>query len=569
MPDLPEERFVSAVCSASAGLNAFSSAPNQKAVSDFRKAGFEGRNLENYLTGSLFLSLLVFAVAAPLALLGWQALDAFALSLAGFGCAFLALSFLPKLLASRMAARIESELPFLLREFAIYLEIGMPFEECLAAISKRDYCLSSRLSSALQQMRSGSSVQEALSRISSESGSVQLKRSMFLLCAIYETGGSAEQLKRMAEGLSDMQLSYLRLQGGRLALFSVLFVAASALLPAFFCILAAVSPFFGQPMEEWVVWLCFLFAFPLLYALVLAAMLLALPPALGGGPPASGLEGFLSKRGFPYGRKAFALSLAAASALPSLLALLLGLSELSVLLLCLAPCAYSLASYLSQRDYAAAEASLPDALHSAASVHKVMSPEKMLSFLSRGGYWKLSEAFDTALRRQKAGEGFASSMEHALPQCRTLLTKRAFGLLVVSYETGADMGLALREAAADAASFFSLLRERAAAMAVQHYTLLAASSLLVPFILGTVLSMVPSISQSASISGLGGQGGGVFGIALACQLYLAACAVFSSLALSVSSGQSGRWPLYLSLIAPLSQAVFALASKGASALLAG
>ncbi|MCX8198096.1 MAG: type II secretion system F family protein [Candidatus Micrarchaeota archaeon] len=556
-----EAKLAQLIGSFSFGLRLFSSASCKKASAELHMAGVPGEDGERYLSGSAVLSIFFsFLFFALLFSIGLGLAESFAAAMLSFAAFFLFLLFLPRMLSSRRQLLIEAELPFLLREFAVYLDIGMPFEKCMEEISKKEYLLSSSFKAALGQIRSGSTIPQALIRVSSESKSIQLKRSMLILSEIYEVGAGSEQLKHFADSLSDMQSSNIRAQAGKLAFLSVLFISASAILPAFFCIFFVVLPFFGEPISEGYSWLFFLFIFPILDAAILLAMVFNMPAPDSALAGKQALEDYLSRRGFSYGAKGFALSLAFASLGLSLLFLAFGQAWLAALALCAGPSAYALASHYASKEHDSAEDFLPEALHSAASVQKVLSPEKMLSFLAKSGYGRLSEAFETALRRQKAGESFSLSMRHALSSCQTFLVRRAFGLLIVSYETGADMRKALRETASDAAAFFSIIKERAAALAVQHYTLLAASSFLVPFILGSALSMVPAISSSASIGGLSENPAQFSSLALACQLYLAACSFFSSFALSISSGKRESWLLYFSLILPLSQCVFLLSS---------
>ena len=127
-----------------------------------------------------------------------------------------------------------------------------------------------------------------------------------------------------------------------------------------------------------------------------------------------------------------------------------------------------------------AESRLSDALYTAASTHRLLSAEKMLSSLAKGGFGRLSDSFALALHRQKAGDSFAASMAAAAAHCPSVLVERAFSLLVVAYETGANMYSALRSAAEDVVAFFTLVRERSAMLSMQRYTILAASGALVP-----------------------------------------------------------------------------------------
>ncbi|MCX8195297.1 MAG: type II secretion system F family protein [Candidatus Micrarchaeota archaeon] len=565
--------FFSFVSSFSLGAPFSSSSATKRIQRNFDLAGIN-TSPSKYAAGSFFLSFLLSApLSAILAFaLALDALGLLALFLLTFALILSSLILLPSACARAFTKEAEAELPFVLRELAIYLDIGLPFEKAIYKIACGSYLLSPTFMRAYKEIKAGATVQAALGSISLQSNSMQIKRSALLLASIYETGTGTESLKRMAEELSAQQISNMRAQGGRLSLLAILFVASSALLPSFFSVFAALSPMFLESsMTLLQVQLAFLLVFPALNALSLSAFFLFLPSfrrgTIGGTRI---LSEFLERKGFPYGANGLAALALFMSFLPAIFFLYLGSLPLFFLSICIGPAAYMSATYLAQREVDEAESRLPDALYSAAAVHRLLSAEKMLSFLAKGGYGRLSASFDIALRRQKAGETFARSMQAAAENCPSQLTKRAFDLLVVAYETGAAMHAALRETAQDVASFFGLVRERAAILSIQRYTILAASSILVPFIIGTVVSMVPLVSSAVSSP----TSNGVFGTAQAqpdlaalCQIYLLVNAAISSLFLALSQSSPTRAAIYFSAIAPISQLIFQLASSsGISAI---
>lgn len=567
------QHFAAAVASFPSLPLSFSQSTQERLSRDFYSAGASLAKPKRYLSGAFAISALLGAASFAFLIILLSPAEASAYSMLAFALFFAIFLRLPHLLASRRTAQAESELPFLLRELAVYLDIGLPFEKALAKISQRKYSLSQEFASAHQEIRSGGTVQGALSAMSGRSGSLALKRSLLLLSSIYETGGSTEPLRRTAEELSSSQLSAMRLASSRLSLLSIAFIAVSALIPSFFAVFAAVSPAVSpSPIPEWQVWLAFLFVFPSLDLAALGMMFLLLPPApaLQSGKGAL-LDDFLKSKGFPAGRQAFAALLAAISLSLSALLFIAGSPLLAALAVCLAPAAYSLASYLAAKPVEEAESRLPDALYTAASTHRLLSAEKMLSALSKAGFGRLSESFELANRRQKAGSSFADSCAAAARHCPSVLVERAFSLLVVSYETGANMYSALRSAAEDVVSFFTLVRERAAQTAMQRYTVLAASAVLVPVILGTVVSLVPSLSSAAILSSGEIEGSAFSGqqdaasslysvLSLACPIYLLLSAALSSLLLAAAETDLKKAALYFAITAPVSQILFALSS---------
>ncbi len=557
-------RFVQAVSRPFSGSRLFSKKSADGIGRKLSAAGMEGVGGQGYLAGALAMSSLFALAALVLAILfDLGAIEMAAALLLSFGCFFSLFLFLPSLLASRRASLVEAELPFVMREFSTYLQIGLPFEKCALRVAEGDYALSADFRRMLREAASGAAIQSALASFSSRFESMSVKRFSLLLSQAYETGAGADSLVRASEELSSAQLSGIREQSGKMSLFSILFISTSAMLPAFFCVFFALSPMVsGTAMPAGAIWAAFLLGFPLLNAVVLFLVFLSFPPSVfsrhGGGGT---MDEFLASSRFPFARSRgqFSIFIALLATLLSALSFAFFGLPAALFSICIAPAAYALVAYLSGREIAAAERSLPDVLYGAASVHKTMSAERVLSFLAKGGFGRLSEAFEIALRRQKSGESFASSLSAASQHCPSPLVARALSLLTVSYETGADMYMALRAAAQDVTGFFSLVRERSAMLAIQRYTLILSSAILVPVILGTTISLVPAIASSPQLAQQ--QGALDFSsLALACRAYLFINALLSSAMLSQSESDSGKALLYFSAMAPLSQLAFSVVS---------
>jgi hypothetical protein len=545
----------------------FSAATETKVRAALGRAAIKCGNANGYLSLSLLASLAAAALAgALLQLLFPDAILSAGISLLSLGIVFLFMLRLPQMLASRREALLEMELPYLLRELAIYIDIGVPFEACIAKLAKSDYEISREIAAMEREISSGASPQAAFARLSASTGSLALKRSLQLTAMVYETGKGTEPLRRMADELSASQISSMRGSAGKFSLLAIAFIAVSALLPSFFSVLAAVSPLvLSSSVQEWQVWLAFLAIFPALDAAALCAMFLLLPPAKSSGQ-AGLLEEYLASKGMRMKGRQFAIALAALSLALAAVCLAAGSPLLAFIGLCVGPAIYALAAYFADAEMRRAELMLPDALYSAAATHKLLSPERMLSLLAKGGFGRVSEAFSLALARQKAGDSFPSSMQAAARFFPTQLAARAFSLIVVAYETGADMYFALRECAQDISSFFALARERSALLSIQRYTVLASAAFLVPFILGTVIYLAPLLS-AASVAGGAQQGAAPVGaLSLACQAYLVINAALCALLLALSEVNPARAALYFAACAPLSLVFFSLASSSALAL---
>lgn len=555
------ERFICLACGFPQIVGECSTA--KRIGREFSNAKIKCSSESAYLSFSIFASLALGAVfgLASFAFLSDPALSA-GIALSAFGAVLLFFIRLPGILAKRREERLEGELPFILREIAVYADIGLPYEKIISRLAKGSYEFSQEFAEIERRVSSGESIPSSLAWLSSKASSLPIKRSLFLIASAYHSGKSTEALRRMADDLSASQLANMRAQTGKLSLLAIAFIAISGLIPSFFAVLAASSPvIFSEPMQSWQVWACFALLFPFINAVALFSMYLVLPQDQES-PAAEGelLESYLQEAGFKFGRRGLAALAISISAIPSLLLLLFGEPGMVLLSLCIGPAIYALAGYAATERYRKDELMLPDALYTAASTHKLLSAEKMLAVLSKGGFGKVSEAFALALARQRAGESFQESIKAASLRFPSSLSKRAFSLILVAYETGADMYFALREAAQDIVSFFALIKERSSLMAMQKYTVFASCAFLVPAILGTVVFLSPVLSGAGPFE----EGKGSLlpkELALASRVYLLENALLSSIFLAFVESKPKKAALYFAICSPISQIAFSLSAS--------
>ncbi|MDE1798743.1 MAG: type II secretion system F family protein, partial [Candidatus Micrarchaeota archaeon] len=299
----------------------------------------------------------------------------------------------------------------------------------------------------------------------------------------------------------------------RAGLTGLLFIATSALLPAFFLILAVTAgPLLNFHPDAWAIGLFYILLLPALNALVLFAVVFSAPSMAGSWRPAQLREQVvqtLASYGLPpltlgqlalAGAALAAIGLCFAVALmPGSLGLVLALS-LGLLPLLL----YALLEGRAISDTASIESELPHLLLSGASTAR-FSLEKMLETAARSPSAALRAQSQESLRSLQAGTNPVSVLSGWAARTPSVMLERALRLLQVGYSTGGSMAKALRETAADLFSSFALMQERASLLSVQRYTLLAAAGLLVPAILGLSLSFsaqVQSIGLSTGASAI-------------------------------------------------------------------
>jgi pilus assembly protein TadC len=185
---------------------------------------------DDYL--SLSFGLALISSVFSLALLSLS-LDYLPLSILVFVLVFFSMTRYPAIKKRRLARTIDKELPNSLRMVGIELGMGLPFETSL-----RDVCSASALGRemkhVLKSIENGSSVQEAFTAFSNRIDSNFARRASAQMIAAYEKGGSGETLKKLADEQESVLRARLKEYHGKLTVYSLLFIAASAVFPAIF-----------------------------------------------------------------------------------------------------------------------------------------------------------------------------------------------------------------------------------------------------------------------------------------------------------------------------------------------
>jgi len=409
----------------------------------------------------------------------------------------------------RKDSEIEAAIPSVLRMMGAELGMGTPFEEVLRAAGEGNGAFHEEVRKVAREAELGAGVPAALASMAARSRSLAVKRVAGVLALCYSRGEGGEPLKRLADELARTQRAALKEHAAKASMLGLAFISAACVLPSLFLALAVVgSSFMEGAIGPGEVWLVF----------------------LGG--------------------------------LPLVLAAIVGLAWISTPVF-----ARRQIDWLAGGKAAEAERFLPDALLHAASIAEGAGFSDVVASIARSEYGALSSEFGIAEKKISAGEGFGAALEGIGKRLNSAAVGRACALLSRAYETGADLGDAMREAAEDAVELLSAEKEKAALLAVQKYTLLA-GVLLVPVILGMIAKAVSGLDFS-SIAELGLSGGGddVLGAGLgASRAYLLLFACFSGLFLAVQEGEPRKGVAYALVFAPVALVAFA-ASSGSWALI--
>lgn len=542
---------------------------------DWKKSGI-AFSLEAFINicfiSSFILSASIFCI---LIFFGIELAESFAISIIALSLFLLFSLRMPKILSVRHAAEIESDLPMALRELALHLRIKTPFEKALISVSKSGYRSSLIFGEASSAIASGTPVQSALLAASETVASLLFSRAMGQLSVIYEEGGDPHAIISLADELASVQSSKAREFGSRAAFFGLIYVATSALLPSFFLVAsigaAPLGASFATPSS---VLLFYLVVAPILDIAVLILIHISAPPSADA--PNANAEGELidslcRNANLPSMRKLH-LPLTLLSAIVGLSsAALLSFSPFGILfgmtIAAIPSMLLGYFSHLASSRISQIENSLPSALLAASSQPRSFSLEKSLALMAKSSSGPLSDEISSLSRQIAAGAQIQKALSDAASSTPSHLWSRCLTLLNVGYKTGANMQHALRSTSDDILLVFSLLRERAAASAIQRYTLIGAA-ILVPLILATVLSFSTSLaeaySSTSSALSLGGASpeeiAEVASVAApSCQVYILIYSVITAFFLSLAEGRRERLFFYCASLALLTQIVWLLA----------
>lgn len=185
--------------------------------------------------------------SALLAVFCWLAAGLFlgdiALSAAAAGLFFLAFFiaalYYPKIRRRQYCESVEASMPFALLNIAVELNLGVSFFAALEHAAGISSSAGREFGIAAGEVRKhGASVQDALRHLSERNQSKIVKRAVVQLVAAFEQGGSGanpgEPIKRIAGEILARQRIESKLFSGKLVVFSLLFIAVSAIVPALF-----------------------------------------------------------------------------------------------------------------------------------------------------------------------------------------------------------------------------------------------------------------------------------------------------------------------------------------------
>ncbi|HLC38135.1 MAG TPA: type II secretion system F family protein [Candidatus Norongarragalinales archaeon] len=236
---------------------------------------------KQYAGFAVILSAMVFLFALVVSFFFTGVFYAIAFSMFCFALALVfSLNYLG-FLKKRRAESVERDMPLALRAAAVDLQFNTPFEKVLDYLSQGYGEASVEFKKISNDIRVGSSVQEALRGMAERVDSLAVKRAAMQLSFSYEHGLNAEGLRKLADELIELQKLKSKEYAAKQSFFGLLFVSVSTIIPALFSAYVIVgSVFLSLSFTPTDLYLAFIIVFPLADFSVLYYLTLVKPKVL-------------------------------------------------------------------------------------------------------------------------------------------------------------------------------------------------------------------------------------------------------------------------------------------------
>ncbi len=494
-----------------------------------------GINPKKYLFLSFLLS---FVFSVPVTIIFGLTLPFFLFYLAILLVFLLAL---PKLEQMHKTKEIEAEIPFFIRSVGIFLEIGIPLERAIIA-AKGDGRLSYEIERITKQINNGTSFQRAFSGFAVCS-SPMIKRVASHLISSYETGGSGTEMIKLGDELLSLEQHRMKDYGSRSAMFGLLFIIASAILPTFFLVYVIVGQMgLGIEITLWQVEVALLVIFPLISSLILLFSKSTVPVANEKGfdlsillPGAVFLVGFIFFQEWQF------------------LFLILG---------AIIACLLVYSTYRKESRIEEIENSLPDALFSVSGMPKGTPIGRVFQMLEEGEHGVLSKEAGKSRKQILMNVRMENVFDDLWMRNNSNGLKRVTQMLRQMLSTNSLHRMNI--IAEDMLANGRITRERSQLFGMQKYTLIL-GAVLVPVILRMTLNLLGSLVGLGSGEFLAGGAGTedfIVQITGIIPPYLLIYATISSAAIADGEGRKSAGGIYFILLSILSLSAFYFINLG-------
>ncbi len=152
--------------------------------------------------------------------------------------------YVPFRLARVRAERAEAEIPYVLRTLASEIEAGIPYVEALKDAARNGRTMGAAIREALFLYNKGIPLEEALGKVGSSFESETVQRAFTHMALLYQSGKNADAVKRMADEIIAIHRAEAKRFSAELAMYTLIFIAVAALVPALFEMYVAIGSLF-------------------------------------------------------------------------------------------------------------------------------------------------------------------------------------------------------------------------------------------------------------------------------------------------------------------------------------
>ncbi|RLG21813.1 hypothetical protein DRN74_00080 [Candidatus Micrarchaeota archaeon] len=221
-----------------------------------------------------------------------------------------------------------------------------------------------------------------------------------------------------------------------------------------------------------------------------------------------------------------------------------------------------LKTYFEKKKEREMEEEIPEILYHVANMLSYTSIEEVINWIaSREG--EIGRRFLLVNRKIKNGESAERALLELRESVRSDFIKRAVDMLISECRTGAKNSNMLREVAEDMQDMLQARREKTASATVEKYTLLIAGTVIVPLLLGLMISISHNLSSAElgdfALSSV--DSAIIENSILGSQIYIVEYAFIAALFIAIQEGKSENMLRYLIIILPSSVLIFNLAQR--------
>lgn len=498
--------------------------------------GYPEVNEKKYVCMSLFVSFLI-SFFVFIVFVFQSILNGVASALFSFAFVFFFLLKLPDAEKRKENSRIESELPFIMRNLGLLLDMGIPFQKALKIVSEDEGVAADRFRDIVEDIEKGGSAIRSLSGFAEKTENTSVKRAIAQLMAVYEHGGKGNEVKRIGDELLLMQQHRMKDYASKSALFGLLFIAVSAILPTFLVIFSTIGEFaFNMKVDVIMVLFGFFVGIPLLSLLVLLVSKISMPS-----------YAFSKEKKIELSVLLLGVLFFATTFFPgppyNYFFIVIGVFVFSGM---------NYKKYLKEKKVEEVEADLPDALLAASGLPKGSRIDRVFSVMEKSGGNELSKEAEISIKQLKSNVKPEKVIMDFQERNPSPVIKRACSMLENALNTNALW--VLHEMAEDILKFFEVKRERENLLGMQKYTLIA-GGIILPLILKTSLNLVENISEFVE------SGEGMVEILYgAIPGYLIVYAILASYYVTDLEGKPSRSLLYFGVLSVVGLLIFSFVS---------